>query len=423
MINYNRLAYELKRDISIFSNKISIGLKRPKMKFITQMIYGLLEGNKTHLSEIARSLKEPITLKKTIERLSRNLNNFDDGEKVMDNYINLVKQNIKDDHSVIIIDNSDIAKPCSKKTESLTEVRDGSTGEIVKGYQTIEAAVLTSNGKMPLPVYEKVFSAAEKGFISETHENIQCLKSLSSHFGNKCIRTLDRGFDANEYFRYFIKNKERFVIRLKMNRNVIFNNKTQNVLDVANKYKGNYSLKFKGQNKKKIDCKISYIPVSLCEFPKEELTLIVVYGFGKIPMMLLTNLKSPEKKKISLLVTKVYLMRWRIEEYFKFKKQQFDFEDIRVLSLKSIRNFNLIVTITVGYIGIMTSEKTDCIFFKELKECSKRIYDIPKFIYYAIGYAIENILVKTKVGIQSFIPKNFKSQQFNIFKYFKLAVS
>lgn len=423
MINYNRLAYELKRDISNFSNKISIGLKRPKMKFITQMIYGLLEGNKTHLSEIARSLKEPITLKKTIERLSRNLHDFDDGMKIMDNYINLVKENIKDDYSVIIIDNSDIAKPYSKKTEALTDVHDGSTGEIVKGYQTIEAAVLTSNGKMPLPVYEKVFSAAEKGFISETHENIQCLKSLSAHFGNKCIRTLDRGFDANEYFRYFIKNNERFVIRLKMNRNVIFNNKTQNVLDVANKYKGNYCLKFKGKDKKDIDCKISYIPVSLCEFPKQDLTLIVVYGFGKIPMMLLTNLNSPEKKKLSLLVTKVYLMRWRIEEYFKFKKQQFDFEDIRVLSLKSIRNFNLIVTITVGYIGIMTSEKTDCIFFKELKECSKRIYDIPKFIYYAIGYAIENILVKTKVGIQSFIPKNFKSQQFNIFKYFKLAVS
>lgn len=347
MINYNRLAYELKRDISNFSNKISTGLTRPKMKFLTQMIYGLLEGNKTHLSEIARTLKESITLKKTIERLSRNLHNFDDNKLVMENYIDIVKQNIKDDYSVIIIDNSDIAKPCSKKLEALADVRDGSTGEIVKGYQTIEAAVLTSNGKMPLPVYEKVFSAEEKGYMSETHENIQCLKSLSENFGNKCIRTLDRGFDANEYFRYFIRNKERFVVRLKINRNVIFNGKTQNVLDVVNKYKGNYSLKFKGQNNKNVDCKISYIPVKLCEFPKQELILIVVYGFGKIPMMLLTNLKSSEKKKVSLLVTKVYLMRWRIEEYFKFKKQQFDFEDIRVWSLKSIRNFNLIATITV----------------------------------------------------------------------------
>lgn len=64
--------------------------------------------------------------------------------------------------------------------------------------------------------------------------------------------------------------------------------------------------------------------MKLCEFPNQELTLIVVYGFGTNPMMLLTNLKSTSKKKISLIVTKVYLMRWRIEEYFKFKSQQFD---------------------------------------------------------------------------------------------------
>jgi len=423
MINYNRLAYELKRDISTFSNKITTGLKRPELKFVTQMIYGLLEGNKSHLSEIARSLKETITLKKTIERLSRNLNHFQERERLMDNYISQVKEQIQNEYTVIIVDNSDIAKPFSKKLEALTDIRDGSTGEIVKGYQTIEAAVLTSNGKMPLPVYEKVFSSAEDGFISETHENLKCLSSLSKHFGKKCIRTLDRGFDANDYYRYFLKSKERFVIRAKKNRNVIYQGKTMNILDVAKKYKGNYSLTFKGKNKKYINCKISYIPVRLCEFPKQELLLIAVYGFGTDPMMLLTNLKSSEKKKISTSVTKVYLMRWRIEEYFKFKKQQFEFEDIRVWSLKSIRNFNLLATLAVGYIGITASAKVDTIFLIELKECSKRIYNIPKFIFYALGYAMETILTKTKIGIGGFIPKKLKSQQLDIFKYFKLEAS
>jgi len=39
-------------------------------------------------------------------------------------------------------------------------------------------------------------------------------------------------------------------------------------------------------------------------------------------MLLLTNLavqKTKDKKKIYLIVTKVYMMRWRTEEYFKFK--------------------------------------------------------------------------------------------------------
>ena len=233
MINYNRLGYEIKRDLANFSEKISNGLKRPQSKFLLQMIYGILAGNKLHLSEIARSLNENITLKKTIDRLSRNLSAFKEKETVMKNYISEVKKQINEENAVIIIDNSDITKPCSPKMEAISDVHDGSTGEIRKGYFTVEAAVLSQNKKMPLSVYEKVFSAAEKGFISATHENLQCLKSLSAHFSKNCVRTLDRGFDANDYYRYFLKNDEKFVIRSKKNRNVIYNGKTQNIMDVA----------------------------------------------------------------------------------------------------------------------------------------------------------------------------------------------
>ena len=172
MINYNRLGYEIKRDLANFSSKVSKGLKRPQEKFLLQMLYGILEGNKLHLSEIGRSLKENISLKKTIDRLSRNLNSFKGREAVMDNYIAFVKQNIKEDYAVIIVDGSDIAKPAAEKMEALSDIRDGSTGEMARGYLTVEAAVLSKEGKMPLPVYERVFSAKEAGFISETHENL-----------------------------------------------------------------------------------------------------------------------------------------------------------------------------------------------------------------------------------------------------------
>lgn len=128
MINYSRLGYEIKRDFTNFSLKISKGLKRPPEKFIHQMVYGILAGNKLHLSEIARSLKENITLKKTIDRLSRNLNAFGGQDLLMHNYLTLVKRHMKEDYAVIIIDNSDIAKPASRMLEALSEIRDGSTG-------------------------------------------------------------------------------------------------------------------------------------------------------------------------------------------------------------------------------------------------------------------------------------------------------
>ena len=169
---------------------------------------------------------------------------------------------------------------------------------------------------------------------------------------------------------------------------------------------------------RKIECKISYIPVQLCEFPNKTLVLVAVYGFGAQPMLLLTNLDLSEKKKLCMIATKVYLMRWRIEEYFKFKKQQFELEDLRVMSLQSIRNLNLFATLVTGYIGIMSCEKDDTIFMLELKECSKRIFDVPKFIFYGLGYAIERVLARTHSGIKGFLLKKEQSQQLTLAEYF-----
>lgn len=231
---------------------------------------------------------------------------------MMQDYISLVKKQIDEDHAVIVIGNSDITKPCSPMMEAISDVRDGSTGEIKKGYPTVEAAVLSTDKKMSLPVYEKVFSSAEEGFISEAHENLCCLRSLSAYFSKNCVRTLDRGFDGNEYYKYFLRNDEKFVIRAKRNRNVIYNGKTENIMDVADKYKGNYRMDFIDKHGRKVECKISYIPVNLCEFPNKDLILVAVYGFGAQPMLLLTNLDISEKKKLCLIAAKVYLMRWRI---------------------------------------------------------------------------------------------------------------
>ncbi len=154
--------------------------------------------------------------------------------------------------------------------------------------------MLSGKGKMPFPVYKKVFSAAEKGFISETCENLRCLTSLSKHFAPNYVRTLDLGFDANDYYRYFLKHGERFAIRAKKNRNVIYNGQTRNIVDVAWQYKGAYRMDFKGKSGKCVRCKMSCIPVRFCEFPSKELVLTVVYGFGEEPLLLLSNLKMQE---------------------------------------------------------------------------------------------------------------------------------
>ena len=91
MINYTTLNSNLKRGILNFSEKISKKFSRPVMKFICNMIYGILASKSCLLSEIGRNLNEKIPLKKTVTRLSRNLNDFDGGEELFEAYMKTIK--------------------------------------------------------------------------------------------------------------------------------------------------------------------------------------------------------------------------------------------------------------------------------------------------------------------------------------------
>ena len=66
------------------------------------------------LSEISRKLDERTSVKKTIDRLSRNLKEFDNEKELFENYLKSVKSQINDD-TILIIDGSDITKEYTTK--------------------------------------------------------------------------------------------------------------------------------------------------------------------------------------------------------------------------------------------------------------------------------------------------------------------
>ena len=142
----------------------------------------------------------------------------------------------------------------------------------------------------------------------------------------------------------------------------------------------------------------------VCCRPDEELNLVVCRNLGQTPMMLITNMKSDDDR-LAVTVTKVYLMRWRIEEFYGFKKQQFAFEDFRVRSLNSIRNLDLLLTIAIGYIGMLSERADDKRTVMELIHISKRIYGVPKFKFYAIADGIRAVFANDKLGVSHILRK------------------
>lgn len=130
------------------------------------------------LREIARSLGGDILLKKTSERLSRNLKEPGLGDRINEIIAGDGAGRVKED-TLIVVDATDIHKACARRMPYLDRVRDGNTGEtVVKEEQGQEKKYHLEYGfrKVKLPGREEeLFLVVVKGL---RHEPLLLLTSL-----------------------------------------------------------------------------------------------------------------------------------------------------------------------------------------------------------------------------------------------------
>lgn len=129
--------------------------------------------------------------------------------------------------------------------------------------------------------------------------------------------------------------------------------------------------------------------------------MVVVYGYGKEPMALLTN-KQVRKKNEVLSILKAYITRWRIEEMFRVQKQEFQLEDIRVRTLTRLKRMYLLLSILITFMTMKIEKENG--FFHAVIERAKGIKskDRIKMFLYRFSAGIKAILNKDRHGIQHF---------------------
>ena len=93
-------------------------------RFVSEMIYGIQASQSVMLTKIARVLEENISLKKTHERLSRNLGMYELEKTLLQNLLSLAKKHVGKD-TLLVLDPSDLSKKYAEKMEHLCRVRDG----------------------------------------------------------------------------------------------------------------------------------------------------------------------------------------------------------------------------------------------------------------------------------------------------------
>ncbi len=124
-----------------------------------------------------------------------------------------------------------------------------------------------------------------------------------------------------------------------------------------------------------------------------------VYGLSDTPMMLASNIPIKSKEDV-IKVARTYLNRWRIEEYFKFKKQEYKFENFRVRSLKSINNLNKLLTYAIGLVALLSEKMRKREFVnKIIKESNSLRNDVYLWLY-QVARGIYNILMMARTGIK-----------------------
>lgn len=109
----------------------------------------------------------------------------------------------------------------------------------------------------------------------------------------------------------------------------------------------------------------------------------------------LTNKPLTTKDDIAQMVYR-YSSRWRIEEYFRFKKSELGFENFRVKTLDSINNLTFALDIAITLLVIIIDEGTEYLY-QNLKKYEKTIKEKVSIEFYTIFSSINTLLGMNKI--------------------------
>ena len=398
MLNSTSKTYSLKREILTFSNKISRQLSKPDKKFNADMTYGMLASGSCLLTDIVDQLHEDSKKANSVERLTRHLNKGVP-KKALQSYLSTIRKWVPSE-PVIHIDDSDVIKPDGHKFESLGRVRDGSRSTSTKtvyekGYHVTEACVLT-NSNHPVSLFSEIHSSMEKSFTSINDVTFAAMERGAALFGNATF-VMDRGYDDNKIFLKLDKLKQDYVIRLTAKRKLCFHGKWVPATQLRNQRKGKIKtlLFYRGRQH---NAYLSHVKVQITA-SKKDIYLVLVYGITEHPMMLATN-KEIKSKEDVVKVAKLYFSRWRIEEYFRCKKQMFRFENFRVRRLAAINALNFYITLCMAFLAhISMKPETNAIKAAIIQKAAP-IKETVHFCYYRLAKGISGVLSYAKEGVR-----------------------
>ena len=395
-------AHKFKETLEAFLGDLLRGMGRVRQKFVHQFLFGLLKSKSCRLSQIGRALGEKISLKKTIERLSRNLGAAGLWEELVERVSKEGGKRVwRDDY--LIVDLSEVVKKYGQKMEYLGIVRDGSEKgkKLEKGYWSLFVVGTDGEVSKTVPLYHEIYSTEAPEFVSENEKIKKALEVVKKGVGENGIVVIDRGGDRGELLEELTRQGWRFVVRSVGKRMVEWKGKRILVKELARKVPLSGKIKHVWLRRTgKVEKEYWYgwvrIKVKGCGAAK----LVVVRGEGGEELLLLTNLGRKDGKRWVEKVVKGYLIRGRVEEEIRHIKQSYGEEGLMVRGYERIKGLaGLVLLASYFTLVAIGRDLQRQVVFEWVVSLSQRIYGLKRFPAYALADGISVLLRNTRFSM------------------------
>ena len=401
-MNDTTIASKAKAQLAGFMGKVFTHFSKPARRFVEECIYGIQASGDTKLSSIVRAIDDDIRPIYTEKRLSRNLDDETLETSIADAVLKDGARSVGAD-TLLLVDPTEIRKEFAHAMEHVTRVRDASRSSkegrdvLVNGYHGCMVAACRIGGRKTVPLALRLWSSRAPGFKGENDEVLKILKAVYAATGGKGVTVYDRGGDRPAFYGYLIGSGRDFVIRL-TGRNVLSWRGMHEASDLAREctMRHAHHVTFDSHGREcNVPVSFGAMPVRLPMHPEKELHMVVVKGFGRDPMMLITSLPVSGSFESQWRVVDAYLSRWRVEETIRFVKQSYGFENIRVLSYARIRNMASLVLASAYFATVWIGRHARReVLAEHIKRLGKRLNEVPEFAAYAIADGIRRAFTR-----------------------------
>ena len=246
------------------------------------------------------------------------------------------------------------------------------------------------------------------GHRSENEEIREAIGEVSEGVRKRGIWVMDRGGDRGYLYNYLLANKLRFFIRVRGDRRLRMVQGIEPAADLGRSCPVLFNetvVKEEVGQERLVRLSCGMRKVCLPD-RQEELSLVVVKGFGEEPLMILTDLPVRRSRKSIWHVITSYLTRWRIEDVIRFVKQSYRLEEIRCLTYRRLQALMVLVMAAAYFAAVYLGLRMKLrLLAGHVLRASKRVFGIPDFRLYALADGIRQFLYSQTQGLKKLLER------------------